>query len=160
MSDTPGRRPRTPLEEALEHLPNLINRIDRLAGIAEREAIQSSEVISLLRGKINDLLFTGTANLVAPSSNPTNLVSWQRDFAVPFASVAIANTTTVGLIVSTDPSAPIAGPGTAIVAPGDAVCVPLIGRVLTIAAQTAPGTPSSCFVVVYADRQPFSWAKG
>jgi hypothetical protein len=137
-----------PDKTALEALVELIPRLDRLVSNMELDREQSSETIALLRGKANDLLWSGTVVLKGSAG------SWSTtmDFTVPFARVAYIDSQSLGpYVISTDAMGGAFGPGVYNSFPGggDAGTVPLIGRHLSITCANAGAGPISLFVAVF-----------
>jgi hypothetical protein len=137
--------------DILHALGDLIPRLDNLASYAEAQLQQSTELMAILRGKVNDQLWAGTIQL----TGVTGAWSYSFDFAVDFASVGWADTQGNGpFTISTDATGATKGPGTVntFSAGGDSGTVPLIGKHLTISSSSSSSTPPTLFVAIFTER--------
>jgi hypothetical protein len=148
-----GRRPRTSLEETLELLPSLLEKMDGLVTQMSIEREQSSSAIAALRGKSNQMLYCG---MVAPQPTGQGYALWTQDFTVPYATVAVADVHSIGNLQISNGAmgSEYGGVGMVIVTKGRFACFPLEGNHLAIQAFNPPG---NLFVAVYVDKQPINF---
>lgn len=136
--------------QAVEKLDGLLGRLDTLVSFVDASLKQSTESLAILRGKVNNQLYSGTVTLIGTPG------SWyyNADFVVDFASVAWADTQGNGpFVISTDGSGATTGPGTINTFAGgkDAGRVPLIGKHLSITSTSQAAGPLTLFIAVFTD---------
>lgn len=122
-----------------------------LAEIKAARATQT-DILAATRGlQTNGCLFAG---MVSPDKSG----AFHATFQVPFASVAFADPSGLGLLISTtDGEGSSVGPGTLTTGPGDAGCLPLTGTQLSVTPTASAG---AFFVAVFARPHPVSYTRG
>lgn len=129
---------------------DLIRRLDDLLERIDRELAIQTNTIALLRQSVNSIIYAG---MVMPGASS---LTWSQDFAVPFASVGVADPNGAGpLTVATEGAEGVASIGAAQLNSGDVVCLPLTGRSLKIVATAQ----HPIFVALYLRTQPLYWGK-
>jgi len=126
-------------------LEDLIPRLDRLLELFDMQLNQSTETLSLMRTKVNGLMYSGTAVF----EGAAGAWRWRMSPVVPFASIGFSDSQSMGpFVIANSADAGDAGPGTYTTAIGASGEIPMIGTTLSITSTAA--TQPRLFVAVFA----------
>jgi hypothetical protein len=135
----------------IEALEQLVPALRNIADVADAQLKQSTLLESVLRGKLNGLLFAGMIQLQGSAGNWT----YEVDYTVNYASVGFIDSLGAGpYTISVDSMGGSNGPGTFQTGDVLAATVPMIGQHLSITSDSESDTAPQLFIAVFTETQP------
>lgn len=133
-------------DSLVETTAELIRHLERLAERLDRSDRQTTDVIALLRGSLNHMVYAGMFNVGAGLQN-------RIDGQIPFRALAFADVNGIGPLNFDVASEGGGGIGSVAAKVNMFGCVPIVGRSLAVTTASA----GSLFVALYTTAQPFTW---
>lgn len=134
-----------------ESLAEVVENLRNLTSVADGQLKQSTDLVSVLRGKLNGTLWAGMVQLQGGANN----WSYENDFTVDIAAVGFIDSLSAGpFTFATDAMGGATGPGTFQTGDVLSATFPLIGKHLSIVSTSSSSTAPTLFVAVFSETQP------
>lgn len=138
-------------ENLVSEIRELVGKLNELAGANVAQLRQSTELNSLLRGKLNDIVWSGMIQLEGESGN----WKYQFPFTIDYAAVGFIDSLDAGpYTITSDAMGGTNGPGTFLTGDTLSAVVPMIGKQLFISSTADTDTPPQLFVAIFTTNQP------
>jgi hypothetical protein len=138
-------------QKFFEALREVVGNLSEITEAQRAQLRQSTELTSLLRGKLNDLLWSGMIQLQGTSGDWT----YEQDFVVDFAAVGFIDSLEAGpYTISVDAMGGSNGPGTFQTGVTLSAVVPMVGKHLSIMSTSDSDTAPQLFVTIFTTLQP------